>query len=127
MTINLIGDAVYNNFLIDTEGRPFCGDLRVEDNTMTPVVMMIGLCDKYDVDQLDVESLLCIEREEYEFKLDVFKQCIDQGQRNKLFGILTNDSAVKRFYIKYQLCMNYIKHSKSSYVSLYELSKKYRK
>jgi hypothetical protein len=125
--LKLIKNAIYNQFLIDHTSRPFGGDLRAEESNITPVVMMVGLCDKYDVESSEVKEMLCLEDKSHKHKLSRFKEMINEGQERHLFSTLYYDDSVKRFYIKYLLCMNFIHFYQKDYVSNNELIKPYRR
>lgn len=125
--LKLIKQAIYNQFLIDHEGRPFGGDLRAEESRITPITMMVGICDKYDLNQDLVKEMLCLEDNSYKYKLGRFKEIVSQGQSRHLAGVLNKNDSVKRFYMKYLLCMNFIKLHNKNYVSNNKLTKPYRR
>lgn len=125
--LRLIKNAIYSQFVIDHHSRPFGGDLRAEESIISPVIMMVGLSDKFDVDPDEVKQILCIEQVSYLHNLDRFVEMISEGQARHLFSTLDYDDTIKRFYIKYLLCMNFIEFYQKDYVSNNELNKPYQR
>lgn len=125
--LKLIKKAIYNQFLIDHSGKPFAGDERAEDSAITPMIMLIGLCDKFDVDHEEIKEMLCLEEESYLHKLGRYNEMVSQGQSLHLLNQLKIDTSIKRFYMKYLLCMNYITIHQDSYLQNEKLLKPYKR
>lgn len=85
-----------------------------------PIVMAVGIADHYDIDPLSTMQRFSIDMQpEYDYKLDAFNACMDASRRAVIFKMQENlntlDDAFSgwldsyRFYLKYELVMNYIR------------------
>jgi len=80
--------------------------------TTAPIIMALGIADSFGISRDEAMDFWLIDTdEEYDYKLSLFKLCIEKALKtytNKMSTGKIDDEGAYRFFLKYNLVNNYI-------------------
>jgi hypothetical protein len=107
--LNEIEEIMRPNFIWDRQGlKPLQVNEDYEGNKELARTVFVGLADMYGFDASDVMTYLDCGYDSYRHKLAQFREYYKIGFANKE-SLDAIDDAVRKFYIKVNLCLNAIK------------------